>query len=68
MNLTRQVDLRFIERAAARTRLRIMDALTKINVHGFAFAHHDTAGRPPQPPARDRTAGAVAPDERLRPA
>jgi hypothetical protein len=30
MNLTRQVHLTFIEWAAARTRLRSMDALTKI--------------------------------------
>jgi hypothetical protein len=67
MNLTRQVHPTLMERAAAGARLRIMDALTKINPHGFAFTHRDSdsggvacenklLGVLPRPPARDRIA------------
>jgi hypothetical protein len=35
---TRQVHPAFTERSAAHARLRIIDALPKINAHGFAFA------------------------------
>jgi hypothetical protein len=76
-----QVHPTIIEPAAAHTRLRIIDGLAGINAHGFAFAHRDSdtedvarAGANkllavlPGPAARDRIAGAVAPDERLRPA
>jgi hypothetical protein len=42
MKFTRQVHPTIIERAAAHTRLRIMDGSTGINARGFAFAHHDS--------------------------
>jgi hypothetical protein len=44
MNFTRQVHPTIIERAPAHTRLRIMDAPTQINAHGFSFAHRDSDG------------------------
>jgi hypothetical protein len=69
MNFTQQVHSAFTERAAARTRLRGMDAVTKINAHGFAFARRVAAANklPGVLPSREFATGSLALLQQMNP-